>query len=64
MINPAEGGDFHLAKTGDLSLAVDNQIGQCGRVPSGDQPQIMSLSFDAPVLVNPGPIREVIYVTP
>ena len=23
MINPAEGGDFHLAKTGDLSLAVD-----------------------------------------
>ena len=25
MINPAEGGDFHLAKTGDLSLAVDRR---------------------------------------
>ncbi len=24
MINPAEGGDFHLAKTGDLQLAIDN----------------------------------------
>ena len=24
MINPAEGGDFHLAKTGDFGVAVDN----------------------------------------
>ena len=24
MINPAEGGDFHLAKTGDFQLAVDS----------------------------------------
>lgn len=23
MINPAEGGDFHLAKTGDFGVAVD-----------------------------------------
>ena len=25
MINPAEGGDFHLAKTGDFQLAVDTR---------------------------------------
>ena len=25
MINPAEGGDFHLAKTGDFGVAVDNR---------------------------------------
>ena len=24
MINPAEGGDFHLAKTGDFGVAVDS----------------------------------------
>ena len=26
MINPAEGGDFHLAKTGDFGVAVDKHI--------------------------------------
>ena len=26
MINPAEGGDFHLAKTGDFGVAVDNTM--------------------------------------
>ena len=25
MINPAEGGDFHLAKTGDFGVAVDTR---------------------------------------
>ena len=30
MINPAEGGDFHLAKTGDFQLAVDTKPnGEC-----------------------------------
>ena len=28
MINPAEGGDFHLAKTGDFGVAVDNKSTQ------------------------------------
>ena len=27
MINPAEGGDFHLAKTGDFGVAVDKAAG-------------------------------------
>ena len=28
MINPAEGGDFHLAKTGDFGVAVDTEVPQ------------------------------------
>lgn len=34
MINPAEGGDFHLAKTGDLELAIDTRLWGGGLVAS------------------------------
>ena len=45
MINPAEGGDFHLAKTGDFGVAVDTSLGFRGHFASKSRSYSVTLGL-------------------